>query len=226
MQDVIEIRALSKRNGFTSALIGLSALFVGAMMLAWLPEQLRLVSMFVLSAGIVALLIGWFKIREPAHSLLISKQTISYKHRNGEWLLEWNNVQRVDIPTSYQDMQHRPLSVIGIRVNNYEPILENISPRLATNILMEQRPLLLQTLKENCTTGNCYSEGLIEDDSYVSKDGTRYKGIKAMFANRMTRLRDSLGYDLYINVAELDRPAQEFVKLMRDCQSEVTLNNS
>ena len=43
-------------------------------------------------------------------------------------------------------------------------------------------------------------------------------GTQAMLANRMTKLRERLGYDLYINVSELDRSEQEFVRLLRECQ--------
>ena len=42
-----------------------------------------------------------------------------------------------------------------------------------------------------------------------------------MLANRMTKLRAGLGYDLYISVSELDRSTDEFVDLLKQCELQV-----
>ena len=48
-----------------------------------------------------------------------------------------------------------------------------------------------------------------------------------MFANRMTKLRTRLGYDIFVAGSELDRPEQKFVDLIRQCQQRVlTASNS
>ncbi|MCC2607668.1 DUF2982 domain-containing protein [Planctobacterium marinum] len=212
----IQIRATAKRNGLSSLIFGLLLLMIAILMFKVLPENVTLVAIFVTSAGIVALLLGLLKLREPQHSLTISKTQIDYQHRNGRWSLSWENVQRIDIPKVSSGLEQRSLSLVGLRVKHYGPILESISPRLMTHLLMEQRPLLLQN-NADCASGSCYGDDLLEDDIYKDSDGKIYKGVQGMFANRMAKLRERLGYDLFINSAELDRSVEEFADLLRAC---------
>lgn len=217
--EVILIRATSKRNGLTTFAAGLVVLALAFILISLLPRSLFLIGVFALSGGIVTLLIGWFKIREPEHSIELSKNQICYKHRHGIWRLDWQNIQRVDIPRVTAGLEQKPLEMVGIKLKDYQPLLASISPRLATNLLLEQRPLLLQS--NQCATGGCYSADLIEDDKFKMPDGNIVTGIPAMMANRMSKLRASLGFDLYISASELDRSTEDFVSLLRDCQSQV-----
>lgn len=216
------IRATAKRNGMTSLFLGAVGLIAAALILVVLPSYLFLFGIFVTTTAIVALLVGWFKLREPAHSFEITKQAIFYYNRRGRWQLAWDNIQRIDIPRTHQGLEQRELDLVGIRVRDYGPLLKSISPRLITNLLMEQRPLLLQA--ENCPTGTCYSEAMFEADKYKLEDGTQLKGIPAMMANRMERLRTLFGYDLFISASELDRDKAEFVQLLRQCQNQIVVN--
>ncbi len=215
----IFIRATSKRNGLTTFSIGLVVLCLSFILISLLPRSLFLIGVFALSAGIVTMLIGWFKIREPEHSIELTKTQIVYRHRHGVWSLDWQNIQRVDVPKVTSGIEHKKLGMVGIKLREYQPLLASISPRLATNLLLEQRPLLLQG--NQCTTGGCYSADLIEDDRFKASDGQTITGIPAMLANRMTKLRASLGFDLFISASELDRSTEDFVSLLRDCQSQV-----
>lgn len=212
----IQIRATAKRNGLSSLIFGVVLLIIAILMFRILPDDVTLVAIFVTSTALVALLLGFLKLREPQHSLSISKTQIDYQHRNGRWSLDWNNVQRIDIPKVSAGLEQKALSLVGFRVKQYGPILQSISPRLMTHILMEQRPLLLHN-NSQCATGSCYGEDLLEDDFFKDSDGKVYKGVQAMFANRMVKLRERLGYDLFINSAELDRSVEEFAELLRSC---------
>ncbi|GGD61050.1 DUF2982 domain-containing protein [Lacimicrobium alkaliphilum] len=220
MTDIIRIRAGAKRNGFTLCLAGTVALLLSAMWLAWMPELLRLAGIFLTSASLVTILIGWLKIREPAYSFELTPEKFRYLHRFGGYSLDWDNIQRIDIPRLHTGLTHEPMELVGIRLKSYDPLLEDISPRLASNILMQQRPLLLQAHRQNCTSGGCYSDTLIEDDSYKSAQGKQYLGMLAMLANRMGRMREAFGYDLYLYSSELDREEQEFVALLKACQQQ------
>ncbi len=223
MDDIILIRAQSKSGGLTSLVAGGIALVIGAMIMLWLPPELRLAGIFVISGAIVCMLIGWFKIREPEHSLQLSKSSITYLHRHGSWQLGWNNIVRVDVPRIYRKMQHQPLAMIGIRIQDYDEFLANASPRLMNNILMEQRSLLIQAFKDQFREGtksiNDYADYLVEDTNFTSENGQKYTGLQAMFANRMLRMREGFGYDLFIGTTELDRSADEFVQLLKECKS-------
>ncbi|WP_100642673.1 DUF2982 domain-containing protein [Alteromonas facilis] len=223
---VIAIRATSKRNGITTTVIGVALVVFGFMLLSLFREYLFLAGVFVASAGIVGIIMGWFKIREPEHSVLISPEGIRYIHRHGEWQVSWDNVQRIDAPRVTRGVTTHNLDMLGIRLRDWESIVHNISPRLATNILMEQRPLLLQNPDDKCVTGTCASSDLLEDDRFKLSSGEFLVGIKAMFAHRMCKLRERLGFDLYIAAAELDRPVLEFVQLLRDVQSQQQKHHS
>ena len=112
--------------------------------------------------------------------------------------------------------------MVGIRIKSYPDFLSVISQRLMTNTLMEQRPLLMQNMDDSGQTGQCPSNDLIEEAKYKLADGQILTGVKGMFANRMHKLRDRLGYDVYINEAELDRSANDFVILLRNCHADVS----
>jgi len=223
--DVILVKAQAKSGGVTSMVIGGSGVLLGVMLLSWFPDWLRLMGIFVLSAGIAALLLGWFKLREPEYSMALTRTEIRYQHRYGQWALDWNNISRIDVPKVYRHLAHQPLTMVGIRIVDYDAFLSAISPRLMSNILTEQRPLLLQGLKQQLQEGKKniseYSDYILEDTEFTSDKGQKYTGLQAMFAHRMQRMRESMGYDLYIATAELDRSADDFVRLLRECQASV-----
>ncbi|MBU3004842.1 DUF2982 domain-containing protein [Paraglaciecola arctica] len=223
MQDLIEIRSQAKRNILVSALLGVVGLCLGSISFSILPKSLFLVGIFITCGSLVTLLIAWVKYREPAFSFLISRTSILYQHRHGKWQLDWHNIQRIDVPTVTQGLERAPLDMVGIRIKDYSVFLKNVSPRLMTNILMEQRSLLFHELpkSKDCSSGNCYSDDMLEGDYFKDDKGIEYKGIQAMFANRMLKLRQRLGYDLFVAGSELDRPEQEFVDLLRQCQYRV-----
>lgn len=218
--DSIQIKANAKRNGFTLCLVGMGGVLLSALWLTFLPDVMQLAGFFLTCVSIVAILIGWFKVREPVYSFSLQRDRLSYVNRFGGWQLDWGNIQRVDVPRILQGLEQKPLELVGIRVKHYEPLLDCISPRLASNILMQQRALLLQADSEQCQTGRCYSANLLEQDRYKSASGKLYTGMKAMFAHRMARMREVLGYDLFVYQSELDRPAEDFVRLLRDCQQQ------
>jgi hypothetical protein len=214
----IFIKAASKSNGITSVVFGCVGLVIAALWLTFLPEWLFLAGIFITSAALVCLLIGYFKIREPNYSLEIARDFITYQHRLGSWRIQWDNLQRVDCPRVRHGLEHVPLEAVGFKIKNYTDFLTTISPRLATHLLMEQRPLLMQNADENCASGSCYEQSMFDDKAYVMEDGTVIKGIKAMLAHRMVELRKRLGFDIFIASSELDREAHAFAKFITSCQ--------
>ena len=113
--------------------------------------------------------------------------------------------------------------MVAIKIKDYSVFIEKVSPRLMTNILMEQRPLLFHEIpaSQDCVNGSCHSDDMLEHDYFKDSNGIEYRGIQAMFANRMKKLSERLGYDIFIAGSELDRPEQEFVDLLRQCQQRV-----
>jgi hypothetical protein len=228
MQDIIEIRSQAKRNVIVSVIFGLVGLCLAGIAFSVLPKSLYLIGIFLTSASLVALLIAWVKYREPQFSFLLSRTSILYKHRHGQWQLDWHNIQRIDVPRVTHGLEHKPLDMVAIKIKDYSVFLEAISPRLMTNTLMEQRPLLFHEMptSKDCASGSCHSDDMLEHDYFKDTNGIEYKGIQAMFANRMTKLRTRLGYDIFVDGSELDRPEQEFVDLLRQCQQRVLTASS
>ena len=216
--DTILIKSTAKRNGLTTLIIGAVALLISSSLLVLLPDWLFLVGIFMVSGSIVTLLIGWFKVREPEHSLSMDREQISYQHRCGQWRIAWEDIQRIDCPRIQQGLNHKTLDVVGIKLKHYDAFITAISPRLASHLIMEQRPLLMHSEDKSCTTGGCYSNSLFEDKPYQLTNGQTVTGIKAILANRMTALRNSLGYDVFLSASELDRSPEAFVTLLRNCQ--------
>lgn len=221
VSETIYIRGVASHHGLTTILIGVTALIVGGVTIRFLPELFFLAGILIIAASIIAITMGVFKIREPKYSLEITKQALTYHHRLGKWHIPWDNIQRVDVPRIHLGLEHVDLELVGFRLKEPESFLHNISPRLITHLLMEQRPLVAQVDKASCDTGRCYGDDVIEDAKYITSEGTMIKGIKAMFANRMRKLQAGLGYDVFISVNELDRSAEEFVALIRQCHDSI-----
>lgn len=215
--DPIFVRATSKSNGITALVLGGVGLCISAIWLNVFPEWLFLAGIFLTSASIVSLLIGWFKIREPQFSIEISPEEIRYHHRLGNWLLTWDNVLRIGCPRVQQGLEHVDLEAVGIRIKDYGAFLNQVSPRLATHLLMEQRPLLLHQ-DHNCKTGNCFDHNMFDDKHYTTADAQTFTGVKAMLANRMTQLRELLGYDVFVSSSDIDREPADFAAFLRQCQ--------
>lgn len=224
-EQTIRIKAASKGNGLTSLLGGSIAILVGVILMGIIPQQYGLLAIAFVAIGIIGLVIGFFKLKEPDHSLIIDPVGIKYQHRYGYWFITWENIQRVDTPRVTRGLDHVDLSMVGFKIKSYAPLIGNISQRLMTNLLMEQRPLLIQNTDPSCQTGQCPSSDLIEEQQHKLPEGEVLTGVKGMFANRMQKLRDRLGYDIYINEAELDRSADEFVALIRACHEDVKCRN-
>lgn len=217
----IFIRSSAATNGMTTLLIGAVVAITGTSLIVFLPELFFLVGILFLSGSIIAFVMGFYKLREPQYSIEITREAINYNHRKGTWRIEWDNIQRIDVPRIHKGLQHIDLEMIGIRLKQPENVLNTISPRLITHILMEQRPLVAHLAMSNCESGHCYGNDIIEDTKFKCSNGKLITGVSAMFANRMAKLQRGLGYDIYISVNEVDRDAPSFVNLLRDCHESV-----
>lgn len=217
--DAILIRANAKRNGITTLVLGGVGLLLSFLWLSLLPKWLFLGGIFMTSAAIVTCLVGWFKVREPQYSFAITPHGITYRHRLGKWQIPFKHLISVDCPRVRHGLDHVELQAVGFKINDYTLFLKSISPRLATHLLMEQRPLLLQNTDSDCASGSCYDNQFIDDRAFTLSNGEVLTGIKAMLGHRMRALRDRLGFDVYIAPSELDRDASDFVRLIRECHA-------
>jgi hypothetical protein len=155
--------------------------------------------------------------------LMIQKATVGYtltathfqQHLfKGGWVVKWNNVSKIGICQYNQDGWEQPLPWIGIKLKHYSPYLQGICPRIATEILLSQRALLYLGAKQQ--QQNVQFEDIVLDSTpYRNHDGEEFSGLQAMLANRMKYQRRYFDYDIFISAHDLDRPADEFVGLIR-----------
>ena len=164
--------------------------------------------------GGVITILGYAKVSLPAVSLSLTPEGVHYYHKRGQVFIEWDNIQRVDIPRVTQGLETIDLQFVALKLKQINPILDNISLRLATGLMTEQRPLLM--------TAAAQDEMLETLEHYLSAEftplvvnGDRYRGVLAMFGHRCEMLNKHLGYHLYIPIECLDRSPEEFVALLR-----------
>ncbi|WP_438862360.1 DUF2982 domain-containing protein [Neptunicella sp.] len=225
VMDSIYIGSQAKRNSLTTLIISVLLILAGYLWLSWWGGSLTLPGYFIIAAGIVGLYIAWSKMSQPPHSLILHRDCLHYQHKYGHWKLQWQDIQRVDQPRQHNGLNQHSLNFLAIKLKSNQSVLSSISLRLASNLLLQQRHLLLHGDDENCASGQCYAENLLEKDTYTTDSGMHLTGIQAMFAQRMQRLRKNLGYDLFIEANELDRPIDEVVSLLRQCISAKALDD-
>lgn len=224
----LHVQPMVRRNGLTLVLLGLIVTITMISILFFFSEQPLIPIYCGLLAGLMTLFIGSLKLREPHFSLSLCHDCLQYHHRHGGWVLKWVNIQRIDRPRIHLGWDLVEIPYIGLRIKDYDSFLNLITPRLAVGILTEQRAVLMQVLRSeqaDCPTGTCASQfdDLFEESHYRSGEGQDYDGVIAMLANRMTRLRALIGYDLLVPVSSLDREPDDFVRLLHQYQLESNL---
>ncbi|WP_394133096.1 DUF2982 domain-containing protein [Shewanella maritima] len=214
--DEHHIRPISKRNGITLTVLGSSALLAGLLMFIF-AKSLFAMALILFSLGIIGTILGVYKLKEPEVSIKLSADVLGFYHRRGQYQLEWSNIQRVDILRVHQDMQLSELPYVGIKLKHLPPLLDSISPRLATGLLTEQRPLLMSAAIQDEDLQSLEHYMNIEF-SPLSVDEYQYKGVLAMFGHRCETLNSILGYHVYIPIDMLDCLPEEFIALVRQWQ--------
>ena len=220
----IKIKAISKRNGLTVTIAGVALLaFVtltsGMGLLAKIPTYVGV------SLSLAAIFVGFIKLREPDYSLMMDDSGVTYQHARGRWQIPWSDIQRIDVPTVSHGLSQKQLPYVALRLKSQLSLLDNISPRLASYLVTEQRELVIAALKDDfsdwqCKDGTCPSEVLYKFDDYKIENKV-YRGLIAMLGHRVATLRDKLGYDVYIPASALDREPQEFVGLLRKLKASI-----
>ncbi len=212
--DTIELRSTSKRNALTLTVVGASALMI-AIILFVADRSWFAVAFVAFMLGAVALIIGVAKQYEPAVVMTLSAAGLRFHHRRGSLFIEWQNIQRIDFPRVQRGLALVELPFIGVKLKAVNPILDNISPRLATGLLTEQRSLMMTAVAND--------EDLAALEHYLSAEftplvvnGDRYRGLLAMFGRRCLTLDKHLGYHLYLSAEFVELEPQQLLMQLRD----------
>ena len=145
----------------------------------------------------------------------LSRYHVQYHCSKGGWSLPWQSITQISIPTVSHEGWHQPLPWLGLRLANYEPLLNSISFRVASQLLIEQRGLLLCGYRYAEAPQLALEQMLFDETPYILSNGKVYRGLLAMLGNRMRYTRELLGYDVFIHESLLDRPLDDFAGVMR-----------
>ncbi|MFD2179662.1 DUF2982 domain-containing protein [Veronia pacifica] len=190
--------------------IALSAVLLANPSIAFATGLIVFMIVLSLSGYIVYLL------NQPTLTFSFSEMHLQHHTPKGGWLLRWSDIREVGIPALAAGGWNHTLPWMGIRINDYDAFLDSISFRLASEIIMEQRGLLLSAYRHRDEKDMSAIEDMIFDDKpYHTLSGKEYKGLVAMLANRMAYNRSLLGYDVFVSEDVMDRPLQDFVGLTR-----------
>ncbi|MEZ8186260.1 DUF2982 domain-containing protein [Shewanella sp. 5S214] len=217
------ISPYAKRNGITLTVVGALSLVTSLIIFIGF-KGFFVPGMLCFALGSVALVLGVAKVYQPAVSFKLMPTGVVFFHRRGQVFIEWHNIQRLDSVRVNQNMEMIELPYIGVKLKKINPILDCISPRLATGLLTEQRPLLM--------TAATQDEDLQSLEGYLGAEftplvvnGERYRGVLAMFGHRCQTLNEQLGYHVYLSIDSLDREPKEFVALLRQWQRQALINS-
>lgn len=216
-QEAVVIRAVTKRNARTFTLIGGIAL-ISALCMFIASRALMGPGMICFIFGMIFTVLGIAKWMQPEVSIELRPRGLVYHHHRGSIYLEWDNIQRVDIPRSIQTFDSHDLPYIGVRLKYLLPLIDDIPPRLATGLLSEQRPLLISSLNLDGELADL-EHYLNSEFTPITLEGTDFSGVQAMFARRCAQLNTQLGYHVYLPEDCLDRAPREFLALLREYRS-------
>ncbi len=212
----------SARGGAVLFLSAASMFLLGILLLAVradLASSQAWVLWFLLTA--VAAFVGIKKLSAPVVLVEATAEALIYHHPRGSWRLPWQHIAHVQ----QLELQGRELAWVGVRLHSYDALLETIPLRLAVRLLIEQRAVLIAAAGGACPTGRCAGDYLADATEFRTAQ-RQYKGVQAMFGQRMANLRQLLQADLLIPADFKDCSAQEFSQFINRQRLNFTQENN
>ena len=210
------IKPLGRHHGLFLCLVGSILLLLTLFCSHYFWLQYRMPLMLMVLISVVIVFIGSLKLSEPQHSFILTPQKLHFARRYGYWQLKWSKIKVIKQVTETCGIEQYHLPYIGIALTNITAIANNISPRLASRLLHEQRPLLAFCLRHQLIAPE---QSVINFDAFTSNDGYQITGPVAAFLHHTKVLHHALGYHLYIPETALDRDINDFVTLLKNCQA-------
>lgn len=213
------IRPIAKRNGITLTMVAGLLIFSSIITLLTTSSDtnnglyLPLLAA-ALIIGIILLIIGIAKINDVDYRFSLTNEGIHYFTARGGFTILWQDIQRIDIPKINDGLALKELPYIGIRLNEREHLINSASLPTLSHMLLEQRALTMLSNPNTSLYGN--ADNMLYPNVKITH---KYQGLQAMFINRMRYLHDTLGYDIYFPVDDLDRSPAEFVTLLRQLKA-------
>jgi len=207
---IIKIKAIARHHGLFITLTGVIALIIVAWLCSLYWQQARFPLLFSVLACLVTIFIGLLKLAEPAYSLILSPETLTFHHRHGRWQFSWQQIRNIHAVTNTVGITRQELNYVGIKLSSIDTIATNISLRLANRMIHEQKPLLHYCIKQKLLS---FEQGILNFLPYVLSDGKVVKGPMAAFLHHSEALHQALGAHLFISANNLNGSIEDFVGL-------------
>lgn len=208
LMEKLQYRAATARGGVKTLLCSSVALLLWLLLLLLWPDLFHNSAwVLLLVCCLLGLVAGYGKLTEPLYVVELDQRGFSYMHHKGSWFVSWQGLSFISVP----ELAGHPLAYIGVKLRNYEDFLNQLQPRLAVHLMMEQRHLLIAALSSNCPSGTCPTELMVELSEYKGVKRS-YKGAIAMFAHRMQLLRQLTGFDLFIPLNAIGSEPADFCR--------------
>ncbi|CAH8194544.1 DUF2982 domain-containing protein [Vibrio aestuarianus] len=185
---------------------------IAIFLLVYAPSLTHALLFIILLISLVAMV--YFLILKGKVSYTLTPTHFQQHLFKGGWVVKWHNVQNIGICNYDNQGWHQSLPWIGIKLKDYEPYLDSICPRIASEILLSQRSLLYLGAKQKGQETR-FEEIVLDSAIFTASGGKSYHGLLAMLANRMRYQRQYFDYDIFISVQDLERDAESFVGLAR-----------
>jgi hypothetical protein len=216
MTPTILIKPLARHHANFLTLLGGITLLLTLLLCNFFWQQARLPLMLMILIAIVIIFIGILKWSEPQHSFILTPQKLHFAHRYGFWQLNWQQISHINKISETFGIEQYQLAYIGIRLYNLSDLASTISPRLASRLLHEQRPLLAFCLRHQIISAD---QSIINFTVFNDNNGNQVSGPIAAFLHHCELLNKALGYHLYLPESALDREINEFISLLKSCKN-------
>ncbi|REL26864.1 DUF2982 domain-containing protein [Thalassotalea euphylliae] len=211
----IKIRPVANNHGQFLTFLGVIGVLISIAVSHHFWAEFRMVIALLLLASLVTFFIGFAKRLEPEHSFSITPQGITFQHKYGSWKLPWSDILRFEQLNVQVGLDRRPLPYIGVRLGSCDNLINSITPRLASRLPHEQRPLLTMAITQSLLT---IEQAQINFSPYKHNDKL-IKGPIALYMHHTQALSTAYGYHIYLPLSALDRSADDFIQLLKQCQA-------
>jgi hypothetical protein len=213
---LIKIKPIIKHHGLFICLVSIFCLIVLVIISQFIWLQAKLPLMFLISFSAVMLFLGICKLLEPKYSLLLTPDLCRYQHKKGHWQLPWHEIKAINTVTNTRGINLEQLAYVGVTLHNIDTLIASITPRLANQLIHEQKPLLAYCLSAGLIT---QQQATLNFEWYTSSKGEKLFGPTAGFLHQCHVLHDALGAHLFIAQINIDRSIEECVELLKRCKA-------
>jgi len=213
----IKIKPIANFHGLFLITLGSTLLVITILLANDLSSdqlsQYKLILLLFTLVSLVVLFIGVVKKIEPNHAYVLTKDMFNYQHKYGHCQIKWKDIQSFNSVKLHQGLELKELPYIGIKLKPEALLQDMISPRLASRLIHEQRPLTVSAISHELVT---FEQAQINFSPYKGC-GKEIKGPISAFMYHSDMLKQAFGFHFYLPVSSYDRPIDEFLQLLNDC---------